>query len=227
MTAFTENLNILRERMARAAALARRDAEAVTIVAVTKTQPASVVRQAQQAGLADFGENYLQEAVAKITQLGNGPSWHFIGGIQSNKTRAIAEHFQWAQTVASVAVASRLSHQRPYYAGDLQVCLQIRPEPASGRGGVSAADAATLAECVASLPRLRLRGLMFMPLPSLDETALREEFRRVRRLFDELRARGHPLDTLSMGMSEDLEIAISEGSTMVRVGTALFGTRKQ
>lgn len=227
MTAFTENLNIVRERMARAAALAGRDAEAVTIIAVSKTQPASVVRQAQLAGLTDFGENYLQEAVAKITQLGNGPSWHFIGGIQSNKTRAIAEHFQWAQTVASVAVASRLSHQRPYYAGDLQVCLQIRPEPASGRGGVSTADAATLAECVASLPRLRLRGLMFMPLPALDETALREEFRRVRRVFDELRARGHPLDTLSMGMSEDLEIAISEGSTMVRVGTALFGTRKQ
>lgn len=227
VTAFTENLTILRRRLTGAATLAGRDAGSITLVAVSKTQPASTVRLACEAGLTDFGENYLQEAVPKITQIGDGPTWHFIGAIQSNKTRAIAEHFQWVQTVASAAVASRLSHQRPYYAGDLQVCLQISPQQAAGRGGIDAAGVPALAAHVAGLPRLRLRGLMFMPLPALDEAALRAEFRRVRQLFDELRAGGHALDTLSMGMSGDLETAIGEGSTMVRVGTALFGARQQ
>lgn len=227
VTAFTENLNLLRRRLTGAATLAGRDAGSITLVAVSKMQPASTVRLAREAGLADFGENYLQEAVAKITELGDGPTWHFIGAIQSNKTRAIAEHFQWVQTVASAAVASRLSRQRPHYAGDLQVCLQIRPQPGGGRGGIDAAEAPALAAQVAGLPRLKLRGLMFMPLPALEEAALRAEFRRVRQLFDELRASGHALDTLSMGMSADLETAISEGSTMLRVGTALFGARQQ
>lgn len=227
MTAITENLAILRQRVAHAAALAPRPPANVTIVAVTKTHSAEVVRAAWQAGLVDFGENYVQEAVAKITQLETGLTWHFIGSIQANKTRAIAENFQWVQTVASVEVATRLSKQRPFYAGDLQVCMQIRPEPASGRGGLPAAEASTLAARIAGLPRLRLRGLMFMPLPALGDEALRAEFRRVRRLFEELRALGHELDTLSMGMSDDLEPAIAEGSTMVRIGTALFGARSQ
>jgi pyridoxal phosphate enzyme (YggS family) len=198
----------------------------VTIVAVSKAQPPELVRAARAAGLTDFGENYAQEAVAKITSLGDGATWHFIGRIQANKTKTIAEHFQWAQTVASGQIAERLSRQRPYYAGDLQVCLQIRPEPPAGRVGVPADELPSLAAHVSGLPRLKLRGLMFMPLPGLAEDALRGEFRRAQRLFEELRGLGHDLDTLSMGMSEDLEIAIAEGSTMVRVGTALFGARR-
>lgn len=222
----TEKLAALRERVARAAGVAHRLPASVTIVAVSKGHPLETVRAALGAGLVDFGENYVQEAVAKITSLKEGLAWHYIGGIQANKTKAIAENFQWAQTVANPATAERLSRQRPYWAGDLQVCLQVQPEPAAARGGVPAAEIPALVARVAALPRLRLRGLMFMPLPDLGENGLRAEFRRVRRLFEELGATGLDLDTLSMGMSDDLEIAIEEGSTMVRVGTALFGARK-
>lgn len=225
MTRFTESLAALRGRVARATAAAQRPAGGVTIVAVSKTQPIEAVRAARDAGLADFGENYLQEAVAKITQLRDGLAWHYIGAIQSNKTRPLATHFDWVQTVASPRIAERLAAQRPHHGAPLQVCLQVQPEPAAGRGGVPAAGLPALAAVVAGLPRLRLRGLMFMPLPGLGASALRAEFRRVRRLFETLRAAGHDLDTLSMGMSEDLEIAIEEGSTMIRVGTALFGAR--
>ncbi|MCC7258253.1 MAG: YggS family pyridoxal phosphate-dependent enzyme [Gammaproteobacteria bacterium] len=225
MTSITENLAVLRERMARAAVTAGRPAADVTIVAVSKTQPVDTVRAARDAGLGHFGENYVQEAVAKITQLRDAATWHYIGGVQANKTRAIATHFDWVQTVASPRIAERLAAQRPHYGAPLQVCLQVQPEPAAARSGVAGADLPALAATVAGLPRLRLRGLMFMPLPGLDQQALRAEFRRVRRLFDALRAAGHDLDTLSMGMSEDLGIAIEEGSTMVRVGTALFGAR--
>ena len=221
----TEKLAALRERVARAAGVANRAPASVTIVAVSKTHPIETIRAARSAGLADFGENYVQEALAKITESAAGVAWHFIGGIQANKTKAIAEHFQWAQTVTSGPMAERLSRQRPFYAGDLQVCLQVRPEPPSGRSGVPADELVELATRIAGLPRLKLRGLMFMPLPDLSSAALRAEFSRVRRLFQELRGRGHDLDTLSMGMSDDLEIAVEEGSTMVRVGTALFGTR--
>ena len=197
----------------------------MTIVAVSKGHPAGAVKSAHDAGLRDFGENYVQEAVAKITSSSDDLAWHFIGAMQSNKTRPVAAHFAWVQTVATAAVAERLSSQRPYYAGELQVCLQVRPEPETGRAGVAAADLPALAARVAELPRLKLRGLMFMPHASLGEDALRLEFRRVRRLFDELRATGYDCDTLSMGMSDDLEMAVAEGSTMVRVGTALFGAR--
>lgn len=225
VTAITEKLTVLRERIDAAARAANRQAASVTVVAVSKSQPVDAIRAAHQTGLADFGENYVQEAVPKITQFNEGTTWHFIGAIQANKTRLIAGHFQWAQTVASAEVATRLSRQRPFHAADLQVCLQIRPEPASGRGGLAAADAPLLAAQIEEMPRLKLRGLMFMPRPRLSAGELRAEFCRVRQLFDELRAAGHPLDTLSMGMSEDLELAIAEGSTMVRVGTALFGAR--
>ncbi len=221
----TEKLAALRDRVAHSATAANRPAASVTIVAVSKTHPLEAIRAARSAGLADFAENYVQEAVPKITHLHDGMTWHYIGGIQANKTKAIAENFQWVQTVTSARVAERLSRQRPIYAGDLQLCLQVQPEPDPGRGGVAAADVPALAVQVAALPRLQLRGLMFMPVASLGADALRAEFRRVRRLFDELRAAGHALDTLSMGMSDDLEIAVGEGSTMVRVGTALFGSR--
>lgn len=225
MTAITEKLAELRGRIARSEACAARAAGSVTIVAVTKTQPVDTVRAALAAGLTDFGENYVQEAVAKISDLGADANWHFIGRLQANKTRPVAERFRWAQTVTSVQIAERLSRQRPYYGGDLQVCVQVAPLPATERSGVPAAAVPELAARIASLPRLKLRGLMFMPLPDLGEAALRAEFRRVRELFAALRAAGHDVDTLSMGMSEDLEIAIEEGSTMVRVGTALFGAR--
>lgn len=224
--AITEKLADLRGRIARAASAAGRDPAAVTVVAVSKAHPAGAVRAARRAGLADFGENYVQEAVAKITSLrAEGCTWHFIGALQANKTRPVAEHFDWAQTVASARVAERLARQRAHYAGDLQVCLQLQPEPAAGRGGVAEAGLADLAAAVAGQPRLKLRGLMFMPLPGLGPGALRAEFRRARAAFDALRAAGHDVDTLSMGMSDDMEMAIAEGSTMVRIGTALFGAR--
>jgi pyridoxal phosphate enzyme (YggS family) len=223
----TEKLAALRGRVADAAALAGRPAASVTVVAVTKTHPIETVEAARQAGLRHFGENYVQEAVAKITAAGEDVTWHFIGTLQANKTKAIAEHFDWAQTVASAHAAQRLSRQRPFYAGDLQVCLQVQPEPVTDRVGVPARELPALAAEVAALPRLKLRGLMFMPLAELGESALRAEFRRVHALFAELRAAGHDLDTLSMGMTHDFGLAIAEGSTMVRVGTALFGARVQ
>lgn len=225
VTAITENLAALRARVTQASLRAGRDPAGISIVAVSKTHPPAAIRAAQAAGLADFGENYVQEAVAKITQLPTGLRWHFIGALQANKTRDVAGHFDWVQTVAGSQVAQRLSRQRPFHAGELQVCLQLQPEPAAGRGGVPAAGLQALAAEVAGLPRLKLRGLMFMPQAGLDAAALRAEFRRVRALFEALRTAGHDLDTLSMGMSDDLEMAIAEGSTMVRVGTALFGAR--
>jgi pyridoxal phosphate enzyme (YggS family) len=226
VTDITEKLAALRERVRLAAAVSGRATATVTIVAVSKTHPVETIARAREAGLRDFGENYVQEAVAKVTSLPDDVAWHYIGALQANKTRAIAAHFQWAQTLTSASVAGRLSRQRPHYAGELQVCLQVQPLPANGRGGVAEADVPRLAAEVAALPRLKLRGLMFMPRPALDEPALRAEFRRVRRLFEALCAGGHALDTLSMGMSDDLAIAIAEGSTMVRVGTALFGRRE-
>lgn len=225
VTDITEKLAALRDRIERAATHAGREPSSVTIVAVSKAHPVSAVRAARAAGLGDFGENYVQEAVAKITSLGEGCTWHFIGGLQANKTKAVATHFAWAQTVTSARVAERLASQRPYYAGDLQVCLQLAPEPADGRAGVPATELPALAAAVAGQKRLRLRGLMFMPRAGLTDEALRAEFRRARSAFDALRAAGHDVDTLSMGMSDDLEIAVGEGSTMVRVGTALFGAR--
>jgi len=227
----------LRGRVERAAVAAGRPPASVTIVAVSKGHGPEAVRAAHAAGQRDFGENYVQEAVAKVTSVaqtlaqspagdpGAGPTWHFIGALQANKTKAVATHFAWAQTVPGRHVAERLSSQRPFYAGDLQVCLQLQPEPAAGRGGVPAAELLEVAAVVAGLPRLKLRGLMFMPLGDLPPDALRAEFGRARAAFEALRAAGHDVDTLSMGMSDDLELAIAEGSTMVRVGTALFGAR--
>ncbi|CAG0942470.1 Pyridoxal phosphate homeostasis protein [Gammaproteobacteria bacterium] len=225
VTAITERLVALRARVTQSCLRAGRDPAGIRIVAVCKTHPPAAIRAAQAAGLTDFGENYVQEAMAKITQLPTGLRWHFIGALQANKTRAVAGHFDWVQTLASAQVAQRLSDQRPFHGGALQVCLQVQPVPAGTRGGVPAGQLQALAAQVAGLPRLKLRGLMFMPQAGLDEPGLRAEFRRVHGLFEALRAAGHDLDTLSMGMSDDLEMAIAEGSTMLRVGTALFGAR--
>ena len=231
MTGITDHLGEIRDRMTRALARAGRPAGAVTLLAVSKGQSAAAVRSAFAAGLRDFGENYLQEVLPKSAAVECDAVWHFIGRIQSNKTREIAASFAWAQTVTAARIAERLSSQRPHYGEPLQVCIQLAPSQAgvavdAGRAGCPRGEVGSLADLIVSLPRLRLRGLMLLPQAGLDTGTLREEFRGARSLFDQLNAAGHSLDTLSMGMSDDFEIAIEEGSTMVRIGTALFGARQ-
>jgi hypothetical protein len=238
VTGITDHLGEIRARITGASARALErtgHAEPVTLVAVSKGHPVAAVREGCAAGLAHFGENYLQEALPKMAAADCDVVWHFIGRIQSNKTREIAQGFAWAQTVTSARIAERLSAQRPHYGEALQVCIQIQPL-AGSPGGIPGADGPpragcppsevpALAELIAGLPRLRLRGLMLLPHAGLDADALRVEYRAARALKDQLNARGHALDTLSMGMSDDFETAIEEGSTMIRVGTALFGER--
>jgi pyridoxal phosphate enzyme (YggS family) len=220
----TENLAAVRARVRAAEQAAGRPAGSVTMVAVGKGQPAERLQSAAALGLTEFGENYLQEALPKIASLPD-LSWHYIGNLQANKTRAIAERFAWAQTVTDARIAERLSRQRPYYAPPLQVCLQLRPAGTAARSGAPESDLPALATVVAGLPRLQLRGIMFMPLGELDEASLVAEFRRAAACLGRLQAAGMTVDTLSMGMSGDLEQAIAAGSTLVRVGTALFGPR--
>lgn len=226
MTGITNHLAGIRIRVAAAEAAAGRPPGAVTLVGVSKGHPAAAIRGGIQAGLAHFGENYLQEALPKIATVGRDIDWHFIGRIQSNKTREIAENFSWAQTVTSVRIAERLASQRPHYSEPLQVCIQIAPEAGSGeRTGCARTGVPALARHIAGLAHLRLRGLMLLPHAGLDSGALRVEYRAARTLLEQLRSEGHALDTLSMGMSDDFELAIAEGSTMIRIGTALFGKR--
>jgi pyridoxal phosphate enzyme (YggS family) len=221
-----QRLDLVRSRIAAAAGEAGRAAGEIRLIAASKTFDAGAVREAHAAGQSDFGENYVQEALDKMARLGDLPlTWHFIGPIQSNKTRAIAERFDWVHSVDRLRVAERLSAQRPQSLPPLDVCLEVNISGEASKGGAAAEDLPALAAAVARLPRLRLRGLMAIPAPSADPAAQRAAFARVRTLYDALRARGYPLDTLSMGMSGDLEAAIAEGATMVRVGTALFGER--
>jgi PLP dependent protein len=222
----TLNVNHVRSRINQAAAAALRDPAAVTLVAVSKAQTAESIRRFATAGVTDFGENYLQEATAKMDQLADLPlRWHFIGGIQSNKTRAIAERFDWVHSIDRLSVAKRLSEHRPYHAPPLDLCIQVELVPEPNKGGVDPAGTPALAAAVAELPRVRLRGLMCVPPPQADAAAERGLFARLRGLLEELNAGGHKLDTLSMGMSGDFESAIAEGATLVRIGTALFGER--
>ncbi len=219
-------VNHVRSRIRSAAIAAGRDPATVTLVAVTKAQTAESVRLAATAGVTDFGENYLQEAIVKMDQLADLPlKWHFIGGIQSNKTRIIAERFDWVHSVDRLNVARRLSEQRPFHAQPLNVCLQVALVPEPTKGGVSPDGLAALAAAVANLPRIRLRGLMCMPPPQPTLEAERGIFARLKVALEDLHARGLKLDTLSMGMSADFESAIAEGATLVRIGTALFGSR--
>ena len=219
-------VNHVRSRISQAAKAAGRDPAEVTLVAVTKTQTAESIRVAATAGVTDFGENYLQEALAKMDQFTGLPlRWHFIGGIQSNKTRAIAERFDWAHSIDRLSVARRLSEQRPFHAPPLNLCIQVELIAEPNKAGVDPAQVAELAAAAALLPRVRLRGLMCIPPPQPDPAAGRAMFVRLRTLLEELNASGHKLDTLSMGMSADFESAIAEGATLVRVGTALFGAR--
>jgi len=225
VTRITEQLADLQSRIHSATALAGREKDSVRILAVSKKHPPKAVTEAHQAGLCHFGENYLQEALGKIGQVDGGLIWHFIGKIQANKTRPIAEHFAWVHTVSSGRVAKRLSAQRPADMDDLQVCIQVCPLNAPDRSGIAAAELPELADIIQDLPRLRLRGLMMIPLPDETDERSRLEYARTRELLYELQQRGHELDTLSMGMSVDLEAAIMEGSTILRIGTALFGPR--
>lgn len=223
-----ENLRNLRNRIAAAAQRHGRAVDSVTLLAVSKGQPASAVRELALLGQRQFGENYLQEALPKLDALeGLGLSWHFIGPLQSNKTRAVAERFDWVHGVDRLRIAERLSAQRPHYAPPLNVCLQVRLGDEAGKSGVDPAELPALAAAVHALPRLALRGLMTLPPPETDVARQRHWFAELRGLRDALLDRGIALDTLSMGMSGDLEAAIAEGSTCVRIGTALFGPRPQ
>lgn len=223
---FCACVQAVRGRIDTAARQAGRDPAAIGLLAVSKTFPADAVRAMAACGQRAFGENYVQEAQAKIAALADLPlEWHFIGPLQSNKTRLIAENFAWVHSVDRLKLAERLSAQRPAALPPLQVCIEVNISAEASKGGVAPADLPALARAVAALPRLRLRGLMAIPAPSEIFAEQRRAFGRVRALFDELVAQGHVLDTLSMGMSADLEAAVCEGATLVRVGTALFGQR--
>ena len=199
----------------------------IILLAVSKTRPADDVRAAYNCGLTQFGENYLQEAVDKITDLADLPiTWHFIGPIQSNKTRPIAEHFQWVQSIERPKIARRLNEQRPDSLPPLQVCLQVNISSEQSKSGVSLNELDELAALVDELPRLQLRGLMAIPAATDSESEQRATFAALRKAFEQLKLKHPQIDTLSMGMSGDMESAIAEGSTMVRIGTAIFGPRQ-
>lgn len=220
------NIRAVRERIARAAAAAGRSEDSVTLLAVTKTHPADLIRASAQEGLKHFGESYVQEALPKIETLRDLPlTWHFVGQLQGNKTKAVAEHFDWVHGVDRLRIAKRLSDQRPFHAPPLNICLQVNVGGESTKGGVSPDELPELARAVAELPRLKLRGLMCIPPPEEDPARQRHWFSQTAQLLRALQIPGATLDTLSMGMSDSLEAAIEEGATFVRIGTALFGER--
>ncbi|OEZ51949.1 MULTISPECIES: YggS family pyridoxal phosphate-dependent enzyme [Janthinobacterium] len=230
MSTIEQNLQAVRDSIAQAAADAQRAPADVTLLAVSKTFGADAVLAAMRAGQAAFGENYLQEALDKIAFVKEAapqqaPAWHFIGPIQSNKTRPIAEHFDWVHTVEREKIAARLSEQRPAGLPDLNICLQVNISGEASKSGVTPAELPALARAVAQLPRLRLRGLMAIPEPETELQLQRAAFAQLRALYEQLNAEGLALDTLSMGMSADLRAAVLEGATIVRVGSAIFGSR--
>jgi pyridoxal phosphate enzyme (YggS family) len=220
------NLQAISLRIEKACAAAGRAPNAVRLLAVSKTFPAQAVAQAHTAGQIDFGENYIQEGVEKIQALAHLPLvWHCIGPIQSNKTRLVAEHFDWVHSVDRLKIAQRLAEQRPAALGPLQVCIQVNVDGGPTKAGVPPEQAAELARQIATLPGLRLRGIMSIPEPAPDFASALAVHQRSLALYESLKAQGFDLDTLSLGMSADLEAAIQAGSTMVRVGSAIFGTR--
>ena len=226
MTTIAANLQAVRERIAAACVAARRPVAAVELLAVSKTWPAAAVRDAAAAGQRSFGESYVQEAVPKVAALRDlDLEWHFIGPLQSNKTRPVAEAFAWVHSVERLKIAERLSQQRPPDLEPLNVCLQVNVSGEASKSGCAPGEVAALAPAVAQLPNLRLRGLMAIPEPGEDVATQRRRFAILRELRERLAADGLVLDTLSMGMSDDLEAAVLEGATMVRVGTAIFGER--
>lgn len=224
--ALAESVAALRQRISRATTLAGRDVHSVTLLAVTKGQAVPRIRQAMALGLSAFGENYVDEALPKIAALaGNDLSWHFIGRLQANKTRAVAQHFSWVHGIDRLRIAARLSEQRAHDAPPLNACIQVRVADDPGKAGVAPEEVLPLARQIVALPRLNLRGLMCM-LPYDSAPAVQHAaFGQLRRLLETACASGLALDTLSMGMSADMETAIAEGATIVRIGTALFGAR--
>jgi PLP dependent protein len=227
MSTIADNIALVQTRIHAAALAAQRDENSVHLLAVSKTKPAEALREAYAAGIRDFGENYLQEALGKQLELADLPlSWHFIGPIQSNKTRAIAENFAWVHSVDRLKIAQRLSEQRPAELPPLNICIQVNVSGEASKSGCTPADLPALASAISALPRLNLRGLMAIPEPTDDRVAQDAAFAVVRDLNKSLQASLNlPLDTLSMGMSHDLESAIAMGATWVRIGTALFGAR--
>ncbi|MEX5544987.1 YggS family pyridoxal phosphate-dependent enzyme [Pseudomonas pergaminensis] len=223
MSTIADNIGQVSQRIRAAADAVQRDASSIHLLAVSKTKPAQAVREAYAAGMRDFGENYLQEALGKQAELTDLPlSWHFIGPIQSNKTRAIAENFAWVHSVDRLKIAQRLSEQRPADLPPLNICIQVNVSGEASKSGCTPADLPALANAISALPRLKLRGLMAIPEPTEERAAQDAAFAAVRDLQNSLNL---PLDTLSMGMSHDLESAIAQGATWVRIGTALFGAR--
>jgi pyridoxal phosphate enzyme (YggS family) len=228
MATIANNLQLVRERINRACSRVGRATNSVSLLAVSKTFPAETVREAFHAGQRKFGENYVQEAIDKIAALADlrdQIEWHMIGPLQSNKTRVVAEQFDWVHTVDRLKIAQRLSEQRPAHLPPLQVCIQVNTSGEASKSGAAPKDALELARAVMNLPRLQLRGVMALPAPTLDPALQKSELKDVRIVFDDIRSNNIALDTLSMGMSGDMEAAIEEGSSMLRVGTALFGIR--
>ena len=225
-TSVSDNLVQVRKRIALASQAVGRSPEAVKLLAVSKTMPAQAVREAYAAGQLAFGENYIQEGVDKIASLADLPlEWHCIGPIQSNKTKLVAENFAWVHSIDRLKIAERLSAQRPSHLSPLQVCLQVNVDGGSNKSGVAPEELLALAQAVAKLPHLQLRGIMTIPEPAEPEVEARAVHHQAKTVFDNLNHAGLKLDTLSMGMTSDLEAAVAEGSTCVRVGTAIFGAR--
>ncbi|MDP4614544.1 MAG: YggS family pyridoxal phosphate-dependent enzyme [Limnohabitans sp.] len=221
-----DNITRVRAQIEAVCRAAGREPSSVQLLAVSKTWGDDAVRQAHAAGQTAFGENYIQEAVDKITALRDLPlEWHCIGPIQSNKTRLVAEHFDWVHSVDRLKIAQRLSEQRPAELPPLQVCIQVNVDGGENKSGVSPEELPALAQAVAALPRMRLRGIMTIPEPAETDEQMRAVHAQAKALYEALRQQGLPLDTLSMGMSADMAAAIAEGSTLVRVGTAIFGQR--
>lgn len=226
MTTISDNLQAVKARVSRALSASARSADSVQLLAVSKTWSADSLSQAYAAGQRAFGENYVQEALTKIAALHDlDLEWHFIGPLQSNKTREVAAHFAWVHGVDRLKIAERLSAQRPENLPPLQVCIQVNVSGEASKSGVAPAQLSALAHAMARLPRLQLRGLMTIPEPSEDDALLRSRFRLLRELRDQLNTEGLVLDTLSMGMSHDFELALAEGATLIRVGSAIFGAR--
>jgi len=226
MTTISANLQAVRARISEAARNCGRTPEDIRLLAVSKTWPAACVLEAARAGQKAFGENYVQEGADKVREIARPDfEWHFIGPLQSNKTRPVAEAFQWVHSVDRLKIAERLSQQRPDHLPPLQVCLQVNISNENTKSGIALEDVPTLAQQITHLPRLTLRGLMAIPAPSSGFEQQRLPFRQLRELFEQLNRHGLGLDTLSMGMSNDIEAAIAEGATLIRVGTAIFGER--
>jgi pyridoxal phosphate enzyme (YggS family) len=228
MDTIATNLQAVKSRIAAAERAAGRHSGGMTLVAVSKAHTAAAVRECAEAGQRAFGENYVQESLDKIETLGELKlEWHFIGPIQSNKTRPIAEHFQWVHSIERERIAQRLDAARPATLPPLNVCLQVNVSGEASKSGVAPQEVTALAQALGALPRLKLRGLMAIPEPSTDSALRRRRFALLRELLNQLNAQGYAMDTLSMGMSDDLEDAIAEGATMARIGTAIFGARRE